>query len=77
MSNELYNPVTDRFNICNGISLRYVTKNLCNGHLRSPLQEVHIGYDRSGGQPRGRSGTLIGNGRQTTIVTDVGGCNGR
>jgi hypothetical protein len=45
--------------------------------LSSPLHEVHIGNGRCGGQPPGRTGTLIGNGRQTTTVTDVGRCNGR
>jgi hypothetical protein len=54
-----------------------VTKNSCNGHLRSPLPEVHIGNGHCGGQPRGRPGALIGSGRQTTTVTDVVGCNGR
>jgi hypothetical protein len=58
-------------------SLTFVTKNLCNGCLRSPLPEVHIGNGRCGGQPRGRPDALIGNGRQTTTVTDVGGCYGR
>jgi hypothetical protein len=47
------------------------------GHLRSPLPEVHIGNRRCGGQPKGRPGAPIGNGRQTTTVTDLGGCNGR
>jgi hypothetical protein len=54
----LYKPITDSFNICNELSLTSVTKNLCNGRLRSPLPEVHIG------QPRGHPGALIGNGRQ-------------
>jgi hypothetical protein len=75
--NGLYKPVTDRFNICNGFYLTSVTKNLCNGRLRSLLPEVHIGNGRCGGQPRGLPGALIGNRRQTTTVTDVGGCNGR
>jgi hypothetical protein len=77
ISNGLYKPVTDRFNICNGFSLTSVTKNLCNRHLRSPLPEVHIGNERCGGQPPSRPGALIGNERQTTTVTDVGGCNRR
>jgi hypothetical protein len=77
IGNGLYKPVTDRFNICNGLSLISVTMNLCNGCLRSSLPEVHIGNGRCGGQPQGRPGALIGNGRQTTTVTDVGGCNGR
>jgi hypothetical protein len=76
IGNGLYKPVTDRFNICNGLYLTFVTKNLCNGRLRSPLPEVHIGNGRCGGQPRGRPGVLIGNEHQTTTVTDVGGCNG-
>jgi hypothetical protein len=69
IGNELYEPVIDRFNICNGLYLTSVTKNLCNGRLRSPLPEVHIGNKRCGGQLRGRPGALIGNGRQTTTVT--------
>jgi hypothetical protein len=77
IGNGLYKPVTDRFNICNGFYLTSVTKNLCNGRLRSLLPEVHIGNGRCGGQPRGLPGALIGNRRQTTTVTDVGGCNGR
>jgi hypothetical protein len=77
IGNGLYKPVTDRFNICNRLYLTSVTKNLCNARLRSPLPEVHIGNGHCGGQPRGRPGALIGNGRQTTTVTDVGGCNGR
>jgi hypothetical protein len=43
ISNGLYKPVTNRFNICNPIFLTSVTKNLCNGRLRSSLSEVHIG----------------------------------
>jgi hypothetical protein len=77
IGNGLYKPLTNRFNICNGLSLTSVTKNLCKGCLRSPLTEVHIGNRRCGGQPQGRPGVLIGNGCQTTTVTDVGGCNGR
>jgi hypothetical protein len=77
VSNGLYKPVTDRFNICNGLSLTSVTKNLCNGRLRSPLPEVHIGNGRCGGQPPGHLGALIGNRCQTTTITDVSGCNGR
>jgi hypothetical protein len=76
IGNRHYKPVTNKFNICNGLYLASVTKNLCNGCLRSPLPEVHIGNGCCGGQPRGRPGALIGNGRQTTTVTDVGGCNG-
>jgi hypothetical protein len=76
IGNGLYKPVTDSFNICSGLYLTSVTKNLCNGHLRSPLPEVPIGNGHCGGQPRGHPGVLIGNGRQTTTVTDVGGCNG-
>jgi hypothetical protein len=37
IGNELYKLFTDRFNICNGLSLTSVTKNLCNGFLRCPL----------------------------------------
>jgi hypothetical protein len=37
----LYKPVTDRFNICNGLSLTSVTKNSCNGCLRSSLPDPH------------------------------------
>jgi hypothetical protein len=77
IGNGLYKPVTDRFNICNRLSLTSVTKNLCNESLRNPLPEVHIGNGCCGGQPRGRFGALMGNWRQTTTVTNVGGCNGR
>jgi hypothetical protein len=77
ISNRLYKPVTGRFNICNRLSLRSVTKNLCNGCLRSPSLEVHIGNGHCGGQPWGRHSTLIGNRHQTTTVTHVGGCKGR
>jgi hypothetical protein len=41
------------------------------------LPEVYIGNECCGGQPGGRPGVPIGNGRQTTTVADVGGCNGR
>jgi hypothetical protein len=75
ISNRLYKLVTDRFNLCNGLYLTSVTKNSCNGRLRRPLQEVHIGNGRCGGQPRGRPAALIYNGRQVTTVTDVGACN--
>jgi hypothetical protein len=77
IGNRIYKLVTDRFNICNGLYLTSVTKNLCNGRLRSPLPEVHIGNERCGRQPRGHPDAFIGNRRQTTTVTDVGGCNGR
>jgi hypothetical protein len=43
IGNGLYKPVTNRFNICNRLYLTSVTKNLCNGRLRSLLPEVHIG----------------------------------
>jgi hypothetical protein len=76
IGNGLYKPITDMFNICNGLYLTSVTKNLCNGCLRSLLPEVHIGNGRCGGQPRGRPTALIGNGRETTTVTDLGPCNG-
>jgi hypothetical protein len=76
IGNRLHKHVTDRFNICNRLYLTSVTKNLCNGRLRSPLPEVHIGNGCCGGQPRGRPGALIGIRRPTTTVTDVGGCNG-
>jgi hypothetical protein len=56
--------------------LMSITKNSCNGHLRRPLPELHIGNGHCGDQPRGLPNALIGNERQTTIVTDVGGCNG-
>jgi hypothetical protein len=77
MGNRLYKHVNDRFNIFNGLPLTSITKNLCNGRLRSLLSEVHISIGRRGGQPPGRPRVLIGNGRQTTTVTDMGGCNGR
>jgi hypothetical protein len=76
ISNGLYELVTDRFNLCNGLYLTSVTKNTCNGRLRIPLPEVHIGNGRCGGQPRGQPAALICNGRQVTTVTDVGACNG-
>jgi hypothetical protein len=76
INNGLYELVTDRFNLCNGLYLTSVTKDSFNGHLRRPLPEVHIGNGSCGGQPRGRPGTLICNGRQVTTVTDVGACNG-
>jgi hypothetical protein len=61
---------------CNKLDLTSVTTNSCNGRLRSLLPEVHIGNEHSGGKPRGRPAALMGNGRQTTTVTDVGACNG-
>jgi hypothetical protein len=76
ISNGLYEPVTDRFNMCNGLDLTSITNNSCNGRLRRPLPEVHIGSGHCGGQPRGRPAALICNGRQTTTVADVGACNG-
>jgi hypothetical protein len=51
ISSKLYELVTDRFNLCNGFDLTSVTKNSCNGHLRRPLLEVHIGNGRCGSQP--------------------------
>jgi hypothetical protein len=36
------------------------------------LAEVHIGHGSCRGQPWGRPGMLIGNGRQTTTITYVG-----
>jgi hypothetical protein len=77
ISKGLYKPVTDRFNICNGLYLTSVTKNSCNRRLRSLLPEVHIGNRHYGGQLRGCPGVLMGNRRQITTVTDVGGCNER
>jgi hypothetical protein len=76
ISNGLKQPVTDGFNFYNGLNLTSVTTNSCNGRLRSPLPEVHISNGRSGGNPRGRPAALMGNGRQTTTITDVGACNG-
>jgi hypothetical protein len=75
ISNELYELVTDRFNLCNEIDLTFVTKYSCNGHLRRPLPEVHIGKGHCGGQPRGQPAALICSGCQITTVTDVGACN--
>jgi hypothetical protein len=72
----LYEPITDRFNLCNGLDLTSVTKNLCNVRLRRSLPEVHIDKGRCRGQPRCRLAALMGNGRQTTTVTDVGACTG-
>jgi hypothetical protein len=77
IGNELYKPVTNRFNFCNKLYLTFVTKSSCNGHLKSPLPEVHIGNRRCGGQPWVRPGALMCNGCQTTTVTDVGACNRR
>jgi hypothetical protein len=61
---------------CNRLDLTSVTTNSCNGRSRSLLPEVHIGNERNGGKPRGRPAALMGNGRQTTTVTDVCACNG-
>jgi hypothetical protein len=76
MGNRFYEAFTDRFNFCNKLTLRSVTTNSCNGHLRSPLPEVHISNGRSGGKPQGQPTALMGNGRQTTTVRDMGACNG-
>jgi hypothetical protein len=76
ISNGLYELVTDWFNLCNGLDLTSVTNNSCNGCLRRPLPEVHIGNGWFGGQPRGQPAALICNWRQITTVTDVGACNG-
>jgi hypothetical protein len=76
IDNRLYEPVTDRFNLSNRLDLPSVTKNSCNRHLRRPLPEVHIGNGRCGGKPQGRRAALMGNGRKTTTVTNVGACNG-
>jgi hypothetical protein len=62
--------------VINGHTLMSVTTNSCNGRLRSQLSEVLICNGRCGGKPRGGSAVLMGNGRQTTTVTDVGACNG-
>jgi hypothetical protein len=35
IGNGLYEPVTNRFNICNGLNLTSITTNSCNCHLRS------------------------------------------
>jgi hypothetical protein len=72
IGNGLYELVTDRFNFYNGLNLKSVTTNSCNGRLRGPLPEVHIGNGRSGGKPRGRPAALMGNRRQKTTVKDVG-----
>jgi hypothetical protein len=68
IGNGLNECVTDRFNCCNGLDLTSVTTNSCNG--------LHIGNGHCGSEPRGRPATLMGNGRQTTTVTDIGACNG-
>jgi hypothetical protein len=39
IGNRLYKPVTNRSNFCNGLYLTSITKNTCNGRLRSPLQK--------------------------------------
>jgi hypothetical protein len=49
IGNKLKEPVTNRFNFRNGRILTFVTKNNCNGHLRSPLLEVLIGNGRCAG----------------------------
>jgi hypothetical protein len=59
INNGLYKTVTGMFNICNGLYLTFVTKNLCNKCLRSPLPEVHVGSGRCGGQPEDRPCALI------------------
>jgi hypothetical protein len=51
ISNRLYELVTDRFNLCNELYLTSVTKNSCNGRLRRPLPEVHIGNRRYEANP--------------------------
>jgi hypothetical protein len=76
ISNKFYEPFTARFKFCNGLALTSVIMNLCNGHLRSLLPKVHIGNGRCGGKPRGQPVTLMGNGRQTTTIANVGACNG-
>jgi hypothetical protein len=70
ISNGFYEPITDRFNFCNRLSLMYVTKNSCNVHSRSPLLEILIGNGRCGGKPRGQPTALMGNGHQTTTFTE-------
>jgi hypothetical protein len=78
ISNGLKQPVTDRALIGNRLYKLIADRfDICNGCLRSPLPEVHIGNGRCRGQLGGRPGVPIGNGRQTTTVTDVGGRNGR
>jgi hypothetical protein len=76
ISNGLYELVTNRFDLCNRLDLTSVTKNSCNGRLKRPLPEVHIGNVRCGGQPWGQHAALICNGRQITTVIDVGARNG-
>jgi hypothetical protein len=76
ISNGFYGLVIDRFNFCNELALTSITKNSCNGHLRSPLPEVHIGNGCCGGKHQGHPAALMGNGRQRTTVTDVGVCIG-
>jgi hypothetical protein len=74
--NGVYEPITDRFNLCNRPDLTSVTKNSCNGHLRRPLPKVHIVNGHCGGQPRGRPAALMSKERKTTTVTEVGASNG-
>ena len=71
IGNGLKEPVTDRFNFRNGRILTSVTKNNCNGRLRSPLLEVLIGNGRCVGHVGVEPATLMRNGRQTTTVTDA------
>ena len=70
IGNGLKEPVTDTFNYRNGRVLTSVTKNNCNGRLRSPLLEVHIGNGRCVDHVGVDPATLMCNGRQTTTVTD-------
>jgi hypothetical protein len=76
ISNRFYELAIDMFNLCNGLYLTSVIKNSCNGCLRRPLLEVHIGNRRCGGQPWCRPAALICHGRQVTTITDLGACNG-
>ena len=70
IGNELKEPVTDRFNFRNGRILTSVTKNNCNGRLRSPLLEVLISNGRCVGHVGVEPATLMRNGRQTITVID-------
>jgi hypothetical protein len=79
IGNGLYKPVTDRFNICNGLFLTFVTKNLCNGRLIRPLPEVHIGNGHCGGKPRVVLARLLVTGtkqQQLQMWVDVTGVKG-
>jgi hypothetical protein len=76
ISNRLYGPLPIGIIFCNGCILMIITKDTCNGCLKRPFPEVRIGNGCCSGEPHGRPATIMSNERQTTIVTDMGPCNG-